>query len=277
MRTNRLSNIGIYISYVFIVIFFLFPILWVLSLSLKSVQEIFANPPVLIPLSPRLENYTYVIETLGIMTYFKNSAIIVAATLIFTLLFAIPAAYGFSRFSFRYKRQSLFLLLVFQMISPIIIAIPLYRFFVSIGWENNLVTLIAVYVALELPFTTWFLKGYLDTIPKELDEAATMDGCTRLQALKNILLPVAGPGIASVSILIAVASWSQFVLPFILLDDKELFPVSMGLVILKNSSESITTHYLAAASMLGILPVIALFMVLQKFIVGALTGGAVKG
>jgi multiple sugar transport system permease protein len=277
MRTNRLSNIGIYISYVFIVIFFLFPILWVLSLSLKSVQEIFANPPVLIPSSPRLENYTYVIETLGIMTYFKNSAIIVAVTLVCTLLFAIPAAYGFSRFSFRFKTQSLFLLLVFQMISPIIIAIPLYRFFVSIGWENNLVTLIAVYVALELPFTTWFLKGYLDTIPKDLDEAATMDGCTRLQALKNILLPVAAPGIASVSILIAVASWSQFVLPFILLDDKELFPVSMGLVILKNSSESITTHYLAAASMLGILPVIVLFMVLQKFIVGALTGGAVKG
>jgi multiple sugar transport system permease protein len=273
----RITNIGLYLSYVMIVLFFAFPVFWVLSLSLKSIPELFATPPLWFSPDPKFENYVHVLKNMDIVQYVFNSLVIVVATVIFTLLIAIPSAYGLSRFKFRYKKQSLMTILIFQMISPVIVAIPLYRFFVQLDMLNHYGSLVLVYAAVELPFTTWFLKGYFDTIPHDLDEAAIVDGCSRLQLVRKVLLPVAAPGIASAVILVAVHSWSQFVIPFILLDDHDLYPISLGLIDLQNTSDAITTHYLAAASMIGILPVVITFIVLQRFIVGALTNGAVKG
>jgi multiple sugar transport system permease protein len=273
----RITNIGLYLSYVMIVLFFAFPVFWVFSLSLKSIPELFATPPLWFSSDPKFENYVHVFKNMDILKYVFNSFLIVLGTVFFTLMIAVPSAYGLSRFKFRLKKHSLMGILVFQMISPVIVAIPLYRFFVQLDLLNHYGSLIAVYVAVELPFTTLFLKGFIDTIPQDLDEAAVVDGCTRLQFVKKILLPVSAPGIASAVILIAVHSWSQFVIPFILLDDHNLYPISLGLVDLQNTSDAITTHYLAAASMIGILPVILIFVLLQKFIVGALTNGAVKG
>jgi len=219
----------------------------------------------------------YVLTGTPIVRYLLNSALIVALTVLFTLLIATLAAYGFSRFDFRYKRPSLMAVLVFQMISPVVIAIPLYRLFAGLGLLNNYFTVVLVYVAIVLPFTTWFLKGYFDTIPYEMDEAAIVDGASRWQVLTRILLPVCAPGIATAAILAAVLSWSQFVVPFILLDDRSLYPVSVGLVNLQSTTDAITIHYLAAASIIAITPVIAVFVLLQRYIVSALTSGAIKG
>jgi len=268
---------GIYAAYVLIFVAFAFPIFWVFSLSLKSIQEMFVTPPLWFSKAPHFENYSFVIQNMDIPKYLLNSTKIVFLTIVITLAIAIPAAYGLSRFNFRYKKYTLLAILIFQMISPVIIAVPIYRLFVELNIVNNFAGLLAVYVAVEIPFATWFLKGYFDTLPKELDEAAIVDGCNRFTTLRKVLMPVAMPGIASITILIAVASWSQFVIPFILLDDKSMYPLSLGLVELKNSSEAITTHYVAAASSLGILPVMVIFILMQRFIVGALTNGAVKG
>jgi multiple sugar transport system permease protein len=272
-----LGNFSIYVGYILVSVIFAFPIFWVFSISLKSIPEVFASPPIWFSKHPHFENYKYVIDNFNIVPYLIHSAQIVLCTIVFTLLFAIPAAYGLSRFRFKAKKAVLLGILVFQMISPVIVAVPLYRLFVHYGMINQFATLIVVYVAVELPFTTWFLKGYFDTLPHELDEAAIVDGCSRITTLRKVLLPVAMPGIASVTILIAVGSWSQFVIPFILLDNKDAFPLSVGLIQIKNSSDAITTHYVAAASMLGIMPVMVIFVVMQRFIVGALTNGAVKG
>jgi multiple sugar transport system permease protein len=274
---QKLSNLGIYLCYIVILIFFLFPIFWVFSLSLKSVPELFATPPLWFSENPQMGNYLHILENTDILVYLKNSFIIMIFTIALTLLISFPAAYALSRFKFRWKNASLLSILIFQMISPVVVAIPLYRFFVEIGLLNNYGSLILVYVAIEVPVAVWFLKGYFDTIPYDLDEAAIIDGCSKFKLLYKVLLPVCAPGIASVAILTAVHSWSQFVIPFILLDDNDLYPVSVGLVNLQTTSEAITTHYLAAASIIGILPVILLFIILQRFIVGALTNGAVKG
>ncbi|MDQ0338676.1 multiple sugar transport system permease protein [Caldalkalibacillus uzonensis] len=274
---ERWINSGIYLAYVFVLLFFLFPIFWVLSLSLKSVQELFATPLIWFSTDPQFANYLHVFQNTNIVNYLYNSAKIVLLTVLFTLLVAIPAAYAFSRFNFKYKKISLFAVIMFQMISPVVIAIPLYRFFVQVDLINTHASLILVYVAIQLPFSTWFLKGFFDTIPQAIDEAAIVDGCTRLQTLLKVILPVSVPGIVSTSILVGVQSWSQFVIPFILLDNNELYPVSVGLVNLQSTIDAITTHYLAAASMLAILPVMLVFILLQRFIVGALTSGAVKG
>lgn len=276
-RRERTERVVLYVGYILVTLFFMFPLLWVLSLSLKSIPEIFSYPPVWFSKNPQFENYKFVLEKTEILGQMRNSAYIVLFTVILTLIVAVPAAYGLSRFKYRSKSFLMLIILMFQMISPVIVAIPLYRLFAQTGMINQHWSLILVYTAIELPFATWFLKGYLDTITPELDEAARIDGCSRWQTIRKVLVPVCMPGIVSVMILVAVQSWSQFVIPFILLDDKALYPVSVGLLNLQSTSESITMHYLAASSVISILPVIVVFVVLQRFIVGALTSGAVKG
>lgn len=276
-QAERMTRAVLYLAYAVIVVFFLFPIFWVLSMSLKTVPQLFATPPVWFPLDPEFENFTYVITNTPVVRYLLNSAFIVLLTVFFTLLIATLAAYGFSRFHFPYKKPALLAVLVFQMVSPVIIAIPMYRLFAGLGLLNSYVTLIMVYVAIVLPFTTWFLKGYFDTIPYEIDEAAIVDGATRWQVVARILVPICAPGIATAGILAFVLSWSQFVVPFILLDDRNLYPISVGIVNLQSTSDAITLHYLSAASIVAIAPVVIVFVLLQRYIVGALTSGAIKG
>ena len=275
-RKEKLTRLGLFLAYVVITLFFLFPIFWVLSTSLKSVPQLFASPPIWLPTDPAFGNYSYVFNNTPTLRYLLNSALLVSLTVFFTVLIAVLAAYGFSRYAFRSKRPSLLAVLAFQMISPVVIAILLYRLFSELNILNNYASLTVVYVAVVLPFTTWFLKGYFDTIPYQVDEAAIVDGASRWQVLSRILLPVSAPGIATAAILTAVLSWSQFVIPFILLDDRTLYPVSVGLVNLQSDTNAVTLHYLAAASMVSVAPVIVVFVLLQRYIVSALTSGAVK-
>src|SRR5215212_9244587 len=234
-RKERLIKAGLYMAYAVITLFFLFPIFWVLSTSLKSVPQLFATPPIWFPTDPTFGNYSHVFNNTPTLRYLLNSALLVSLTVFFTVLIAVLAAYGFSRYAFRSKRPSLLAVLAFQMISPVVIAIPLYRLFSELNILNNYASLTVVYVAVVLPFTTWFLKGYFDTIPYEMDEAAIVDGASRWQAFWRILLPVCAPGIATAAILVAILSWSQFVIPFILLDEAALYPVSIGLVNLQSN------------------------------------------
>lgn len=273
---SRASDFLLYLAMAVVVVFFTFPVLWVLSLSLKSVDQLFATPPILVPTDPQWSNYATVVETTPMGRYLLNSALIVTLTVLLTLLIAVPSAYALSRFTFRSRRAYLVVTLAAQLISPIILVVPLYRLFVDLALLNSYASLVAVYAAVQLPFTTWFLKGYLDTVPKELDEAALVDGCNRFRALVQAVLPAAAPGIASVAILVSVLSWSQFVIPFVLLDNQDLFPISVGVVNLQSTTGDITIQYLAAGAIMAIVPIIVVFVVLQRFIVGALTQGAVK-
>lgn len=268
---QTLLKIGLYVSYFFVTLLFLFPLIWVLSLSFKTSEELYNVPPTLIPDSLQFENYKYVIENNNILSYLLNSAQIVTLTVILTLIIVLPAAFALSRYKFKLKGALLLGIILTQMISAVVISIPLYRLFAEWGLLNNFFMLVIVYVAVVLPFSTWFLKGYFDTIPIELDEAATVDGCNKFQILTRVLLPSSMPGIVSVTLLVAVQSWSQFVIPFILLDMQSLYPVSVGIVNLQSTQQAVTTHLLAAGSVLSILPVIVLFVLLQRFIVGALT------
>lgn len=274
---NKLTNSGIYIGYGVVTLLYSFPLLWVLSMSFKSVEDLFSVPPSLIPKEFMFENYAYVLDRVNIFQYFINSGKIVASTVIFTLLLAVPAAYALSRFKFKMKRFSLITILIVQMISPLILLVPIYRAILSLDLVNNFWAMILVYVAVEVPFATWFMKGYIDTLPYELDEAATIDGCSRLQLLRRVLLPLMVPGLVSVGFLVAVQSWSHYLIPLTLINDPELFPISVGIANLQSTSDTISTHYLAAGCMIAILPVVLLFIVLQRYVVASLTGGAVKG
>ncbi len=271
------KKIAIYIVYFFTVLFFLYPLLWILSLSFKTLPELFQVPPKLLPESFQLDNYKHVLEKTLILKYLKNTLILVTSTVIGTLIVSIPAAYAFSRYRFKQKDNYMFGILIFQMMSPLIIAIPLYNYFAKFGLLNNYFIIILVYIALRVPFTTWYLKGYLDTIPKELDEAARVDGCSRFKIIVSIIMPVIVPGVVSAVILNAMSAWSQFIIPFILMDSGEKLPLSVGIINLQSTSDAVTTHYLAAACIVSVLPMIILYVVFQRFIVSALTAGSVKG
>ncbi len=256
---------------------FAFPLLWVVSLSLKSAEETLQSPPSLLPQQWLFSNYSDVLDTTPIGRYLLNSIVLVALSVAGTLLLAVPVAYALSRFVFPGRRPYTRGLLAAQLISPLIIAVPVYRLFVALGLVNNYLGLVLVYIAIVAPFITWFLKTFMDTIPRDLDEAAAIDGCSRLQGLIKVVLPTARPGIVSAGILASVTSWSQFAIPFILLDDRDLYPVSVGVINLQATSGEITTQYLAAGSVMAIAPVLVIFVLLQRQIVGALTAGAVKG
>jgi multiple sugar transport system permease protein len=270
------ASIGLYICFFLIVTFFLGPLLWVLSLSFKTVPELFYAPPKLLPEHFSFKNYSQVLWREDIFIYLKNSFLIESGTIIGTLLLIIPAAYALSRIPFKGKHGMLFGILIFQMISPLVIVIPLYRYFSKLGLLNNYWSMVFVYVALNIPFSCWALKAYLDTIPMSIDEAGIIDGCSKVQVLLKLLLPLIMPGIVSVIILIFVRSWSQFIVPFILLNSNRMFPISVGLVNLQSTGDTISTHLLAAGCIIGILPTVLIFVLLQRFIVSALTSGAVK-
>lgn len=267
----------LYFICILVIIFFLFPILWTLSLSFKTVPELYKVPPAILPESLNFDNYKYLVVQVQILRGVKNSVVITGATIVGAMLIAVPAAYAFSRIQFKGSNFVQFLVLMFQMISPLVIVIPLYRYFAKIGLLNTTIGLVMIYIAISAPFQVWFLKSFFDTIPKELDEAACIDGCNRLQVVTKILVPTIIPGIFSGVLMVFISSWSQFVVPYILMDTPSKMPLACLLVNLQSTLQQITTHYLAAASILTILPTVLLFLFLQKYIVSALTAGAVKG
>lgn len=265
-----------FLGYVAVTCFFAFPLLWVISLSLKPLREAYSFPPYLIPRGPTLENYIAVWTTTPIVRYFYNSVKIVLLTVLGSLIVSVPSAYALSRFRFRGKQAALFGLLIVRMVSPLVILIPLYRYYAAINLLDTHAGVIAVYIATQTPVATWVLKGFLDTIPTDLDHAALIDGCSWFQALVRVVLPVSLPGLAAAAIFDAVFGWSQFLIPFVLLTDSKLFPLSVGILNYQSTAESITIHLLAAASIITILPVTVIFIALQRPIVSALTSGAVK-
>jgi multiple sugar transport system permease protein len=280
-RRHRLAaGFAIYVGYAVVSLVFLLPLLWVISLSLRSMAELFAYPPRLVPQHPTLGAYRQVLTDSPLALYLWNSVKLVALTVLCALAVAVPSAYALSRLRFRrvgLKQVIMLGMLSVQLISPLVTALPLYRWFSLLGLINSHAAVVLVYVALGAPFATWVLTGFLDTVPKALDDAARIDGCTRLQSVLRVLLPVMLPGLASTAILLAISSWAQFIVPFVLLTRGGLYPVSVGILDFQSSTDAVSTHLLAAASVLSAVPAMLAFLLLQRFIIGALTAGAVKG
>lgn len=275
MLTKK-SNYVIWFLYLVMIAFFLLPILCIVSVSIKNPAEIFGNPH-LIPDEPTLDNYKYVFQNTRMPQYILNSFKLVIITVIGTLIVASMAAYGLSRFRFRHKNILLVIILMFQMISAVVLCIPLFQFFSKMGIMNNYAALGFVYIATQLPFATYLLKGVFDAVPREMDESASMDGASRWTILSRIIIPCSRSGISSAIIFIAINAWSQFLIPFILLNKDRLQPIAVGILTVQANFRDITIQYIAAASVIGLLPAILLVIFLQRFIITAMMSGAVKG
>jgi multiple sugar transport system permease protein len=270
------GSIAIYLALVLILLFFALPLLWLLSLAVRTPAEIFVAEVRIVPRFPTLRNFETILQNPQFLVYLWNGVKLSIAGAAGACAVAAPAAYAFSRFQFRAKAQLLFALLGFQMISPLVIMVPLYRYMRALGLTEIQFGAALVYAAISAPIATWILKGSFDAIPRDLEEAAMIDGCSRWRAFLRITLPIAVPGLASTFILTAMLGWSQFMVPFILLSQPRMLPISVGIFNFLGAYTGSATQLVAAASILSLLPAIAIFVIFQRFVVGALTAGALK-
>jgi multiple sugar transport system permease protein len=280
MKSNPAARLGDAASYLFMLVAFCFfagPLFWLLSLALRDKREIYLGIARFIPKNPTIDNFVQVMTSSFFPIYLWNGLKLASISAVGVLIVAMPAAYAFSRFDFRGKGLWMMALLAFQMISPLVIMVPLYRYMNRLGLIDTHFGAIMVYIALGVPLASWLLKGSVDTIPKSLDEAAMIDGASRLSIFFRIILPLCGPGIASVFIVTVIAGWSQFLVPFLLLTKNDLMPIGVGIFDFKGMQTDSSIQLLAAACLISVVPAIVAFLALQRMILGAMTSGAVKG
>ena len=270
------STVLAYAVYAIAALFFLFPVLWVISMSLREAGEVLTYPVQLVPRDVTIEPYVRVLQDSEMITWVFNSLKIAILEVVGIVFVAVPAAYAFSRFDFRGKKYALFGVLLFQMISPVVIVIPLYNMMAELNLLNTHYGLILLYIGLQVPFSIWLLKSYFDTIPGGLDEAARVDGCSRLQTLLYVLLPSMVPGIAVVAIFNFIFSWAEFVMAFTILGESSLYTVSIGLFSFQGQY-STDWRVISAASVIAMAPLLIMFIALQRYFIRGLVEGAVKG
>lgn len=273
----RLADAGTYLGYILVVAFFGGPMLWLLSLSLRVPEEVYSSTLRLLPQEPTLGNFAAVLDSGRFQGYLRNSAILSLVGTAGALACALPAAYAVSTMRFRSRKSLMLAVLGLQMISPLIIMIPLYRYLSSVGLLDSTPVAVAVYAATLIPISTWMLRGFFDGIPPEFTEAAEIDGCTRFQAFVRIVLPIARPGIGAVAVIAVIIAWSEFAIPYILLADPAQQPLAVGVLSFQGTFGQTSIQILAAAGLLAVLPVLVIFVVLQRQIVAVLASGGLKG
>ncbi len=252
------------------------PFLWMISTSLKDPAEVALRDPTVIPRSWEFDNYSRVFSSGKFGRYFLNSIIVSAVTTFLSVVLATLAGYAFARYKLWGGKTVLFGILATQMFPAILLAIPLYVLLRRLHLLNSLTGLILVYTTFALPFCVWMLRNYFMSIPVELDDAARVDGATRLQALFGVILPVAVPGIIATSIFAFILSWNEFLYANTFISSSSKRTVSIGL---QSLIGEFTTDWglLMAGAVVTTIPVVVVFFAVQRYLTQGLAAGAVKG
>ena len=255
---------------------FLAPQLWLVSLSLKDKGGVYAFPPRWLPEHPSLANYLFALTGTQVPWYLWNSVKVAALATLLTLAAGIPAAFVLSRERFRGRGPLLVVLLAVQMLSPVVLLLPLYGLIAQAQLLDTHAGLIATYAAMQVPFTVWVLKNFFDAVPPALFDAARLDGASRLRTVWSIALPIVAPGLAATAIFNLAAYWSEFAIALVLLDSQSRFTIPIGVFSLQSAYDT-EWQLVAAASFIGLAPMMAAFILLQRYVIAGLTAGAVKG
>jgi ABC-type glycerol-3-phosphate transport system permease component len=273
---GALALLVIYSLLVLAVTIILFPIFWMASSSLKPAPELFARNLTMLPVNWTLDNYRNVWEGTSFPTYFWNSFKVSALSTFFTVIIAVYAAYALARIRFPGRYAYGLLLLVTQMFPHILLVIPLFLIIQRLGLFNTHTALVIAYTAFSLPFTIWLLRGFFEAIPQELEEAAAIDGASQLTTFHKIILPLAGPGLAAVTMFSFIRGWNEFLFALVFLQGRELFTLPIGLASFQEEFTFRWDLIMAGAGIIT-LPILFFFLLMQRFIVQGLLGGAVKG
>lgn len=282
MYTKKLTTkqiilkILLYFVVIDICIFTLYPYFAMFCSALKSRAEIFSVNGTILPVEPMWSNFIDVWKRAPLAQYAVNSLLIAGGSTLLAMLCGIPAAYALSRMKFKGKTAFLGFVIVSQMFAPVVLVIGIYKVMAVLGFTDSIVGLIFVNAAFNQAFTIWLLRGTFMSISPEMEQAATIDGCTRIQALIRILLPVAAPGIVTTLIFIFINAWNEYTVALTLISTDTSKPLTVGINIF-NGYNMIEWQYLFAASLFAILPVVILFMGIEKNLTSGLTAGGVKG
>ena len=268
----------------FLLLITLFPFYYMVLLSFRPLDALLQDPGALWPSVGEIDLGTYgdVLKSTasggqGFLTFIQNSFLVAVATVLLTLLVSIPGAYAVARLEFFGRRQIGALFLGVYFFPAILLAIPLFVFFTRIGQRGTLTGLVIVYIAQVAAVSIYMLRNYFDTIPASLEEAAAIDGASRLQAMRKISLPLAMPAIASNALFIFMIAWNEFLFALLfLVESRSKWTVSLGLSQLSGSIE-VPTTVLMAGSVILTLPIVVLFFLSERWLAGGLTAGAEKG
>jgi multiple sugar transport system permease protein len=264
------------IPLVLFLVFTLFPFYWILNTSLKNTTEVFSIPVKYWPAYPTFENYRNLFENMGFNQYFLNSAFVAVLTTVCVTVLALLGGYAMSRYTFKGKGFIYVLLLVTQMLPAVVLMIPLFQTMNTLGLINNLFSLVIICSCTNLPFCLFLMMGYFNSVPRALEEAAQIDGCSMLAAVFRILLPVMRPSIVATGAYAFINAWNVYVYALAFITQKSQYTLPLALNVFQGEYG---TEYglLAAGCVISLVPVLVIFAFIQKHLSGGATAGAVKG
>ena len=272
-RSGRVKSVLIVIGIVVVVVFFTFPVYWMVTTALKI--RIDTIDPGKWLFAPTLENFRIVLQKRNFYAYLGNSLVTVAASTVVSMALAPPAAYGFARFRFAKKRDLAFAVLSLRMLPAMCVVIPFFLIGRFAGLLDTSILLVIVYLSFNIPFGIWMMRGFIEEIPIEVEEAAWVDGCGRLETFVRIVLPLVKPGLAATAIFIVIQSWNEFALALFLTSFRARTLPTMTTMFF--SVTGIVWGEMAAVGVMTTLPVLVFSLLIQKHLVRGLTFGAVKG
>lgn len=254
----------------------LLPLSWMVITSLKSMADITLSRGLkLFPSGPTLENFVNIWKEYPIATYIKNSAIAVGGSTVFGVVCAALCGYGLSRYEFKGKAFLLNFLLVTQMFPAVMKIIPYYKILVNLHLNNTRTGLLIVYASFSIPFCTWMMYGYFKSIPTGLDEAARVDGSSAFHTFYKIILPIAVPGLVATVIYAFLQNWNEYMFASVLMSADEKKTITYAISTMADAYK-IQWNYLMCAAIISSVPTLAVFVVMQKYLIAGMTAGAVK-
>jgi multiple sugar transport system permease protein len=254
------------------------PFIYLAVLSAKRRIEILTQVPPTLSFDWRTISTTYhtVLFTQGMLNFVANSIVVVGAATLLALVIGTPAAYAFSRLPFRGKDNIANTILSLRFMPPIAVAIPLFLMIKAVGLRDTHLGLILPYVAFSLPLVVWIMVGFFDEIPREIDEAALVDGCSHLGVLWRVLLPVVRPGLVVAALFSAIFIWNEFLVALYVIDSRTLETISLGAATQVSAQRPIDWNVAAAVGVVTVIPILIFSVFVQRYIVRGLTAGAVK-
>ena len=275
-RKKAVLRVLLYFVIIDICLFTLYPYFVMLTTALKNRTEIFAMEGTVFPLQAVWSNFVDIWQKAPMAKYMLNSLLIASGSTIIAMLCGIPAAYALARMRFKGQTAFLGFIIVSQMFAPVVLLIGIYKVMMVLKLTDSLWGLIFINAAFNQAFTIWLLRGTFLSISPEMEQAATIDGCNRVQALLRVLLPVAAPGIVTTLIFIFINAWNEYTVALCLISSDTLKPLTVGINIF-NGYNMIEWQYLFASSLFAIMPVVILFMSIEKNLTSGLTAVGVKG
>lgn len=275
-RHKLLRMVGTYAVLAVTAFIAVFPVLQIVTVSLRPGDRLMSTSLALIPENATLDNFRVLLTETPFLRWLLNSVVVSLVVTVTGVAFASTAGYALSRYKFSGRGAMLSGLLITQMFPATMLLLPLYVVLINLQLLNSYIGIVIIYTATALPFCVWQMKGYYDTIPFSLEEAARIDGCTPWQAFRRVIFPLAAPALVITALFSFMTAWNEYVIANVVLQDTELFTLPLGLKMFQSSMATQWGLYAAGALIVSI-PVVTLFLVLSRYLISGLTLGAVKG